>query len=117
MGDKTGMIHQVWELAKAEFLSKKLDVVIVFVLASIFRNATCHHISGSPCSLKVETSGNTINVKYFACKIQVRDVLAFERILVYAVQGNSSASDELILESSTAINLIVVVGKDINDFV
>ena len=80
-------------------------------------NCLCYSISSCPCCLKVETSCHSINIKYLTCKVEIRNCLAFEGVLVNSVKAYASAGDKLVLEGTTPCNLIPVVEENVNQAV
>ena len=73
-----------------------------------------HDVGGGPCCLKIEAARNAVDVKHFACKIKSWTGAALKGIGVDGRKGDASASDEFVLEGGATGNLILVVGKHVD---
>ena len=74
-----------------------------------------HGVSGDPAGcpsrLKVEATGNTVNVEQFACEIEMRSDSAFHGLEIDLAKIDSATSNKLILIERFAIHFKLTVPK------
>ena len=72
-------------------------------------------MGSGPSSLEVEASCYTIDVEHLASEVKPRVVLAFEGVAVDTRKGNAATSDELIFESRTTYDGVVVIDERVDE--
>ena len=72
-------------------------------------------MGSGPSGLEVEASCYTIDVEHFASEVQPRIVLAFEGVAVDTRKGNAATGNELVFESRTTHDEVVVIDERVDE--
>jgi hypothetical protein len=71
--------------------------------------------SGGPSRLKVKAAGEAIDIEGFPCEIKARNKSAFHCFEINFVEGDSSASNELLLIHAFPGDEELGAGEDLRD--